>query len=218
MPATSGRTRAHGGEAQSFRLDEFLHRVAEREGVPETTAERHARAVFAALGEVLSPDELDDLAAELPKDFQPLLQAAESRSESAPSRSPRVLPYEEFLDRVGRRAGLDREHARRAAEAVLEALADRISGGEVDDLAGRLPVELRPALERGNAQSRGAARRLSLSEFLRGVAEREGVTPEQAREHARAVFATLREAIGEEEFADVTAQVPDEYTAVLARP
>jgi uncharacterized protein (DUF2267 family) len=206
------------GKAQGFHLDEFVHRVAEREGVPEPTAERHARAVFAALGEAVSPEELDDLASELPKDFQPLLQAAMPRSDSAQTQPAQVLPAEEFLTRVSQRAGLNPEHARRAVEAVLEALADRISGGQVDQLAGQLAPELRPPLERGKSQSKGAARRLSLAEFLKGIAEREGVTPEEASEHARAVFATLREAISEKEFSDVTAQLPDEYAALLARP
>jgi uncharacterized protein (DUF2267 family) len=206
------------GKAEGFHLDEFVHRVAEREGVPEPIAERHARAVFAALGGAISPKELKDLASELPKDFEPLLQAAESRSQMAQSEPSEMLSIEDFLTKVGHRAGLDRENARRALEAVLEALADRISGGQVDDLARELPAELRPALERGRAQSGEAARRLSLAEFVKGIAEREGVTPEQAREHARAVFATLREAISEKEFRDITAQLPDEYAALLARP
>ena len=38
----------------------------------------------------------------------------------------------------------------------------------------------------------------------------------EAREHTRAVFAALREAVTEKEIADVEAQLPDEYPAVLA--
>jgi uncharacterized protein (DUF2267 family) len=59
---------------------------------------------------------------------------------------------------------------------------------------------------------------MSLDDFLRRVAEREGVTPAEAREHARAVFATLREAVGEDEFRDVSVQLPLEYASVQARP
>jgi uncharacterized protein (DUF2267 family) len=59
---------------------------------------------------------------------------------------------------------------------------------------------------------------MKLDQFLRNVAEREGVTPAEARAHARAVLATLREAITPKEWSDVTVQLPDEYTAVLARP
>jgi uncharacterized protein (DUF2267 family) len=50
------------------------------------------------------------------------------------------------------------------------------------------------------------------------VAEREGVTPDEAREHARAVFATLREALSDKEFSDTVVQLPDDYSALLARP
>jgi uncharacterized protein (DUF2267 family) len=59
---------------------------------------------------------------------------------------------------------------------------------------------------------------MALERFLRNVAEREGVTPAQAHEHTRAVFATLREAITPKEWQDVIAQLPDEYAAVSARP
>jgi uncharacterized protein (DUF2267 family) len=209
-----------GSKAQPFGLEEFLRRVAEREGADPTTAERDARAVFAALGRAISRDELADLASELPKDFGPLLEAMLAQpsqpGSSAPSAPP--LSARELIAKVAERAGLDEDGARRAIEAVLEALADRISGGQVDDLERELPSELHPPLERGKAQSHGAARPLSLEEFVRGTAEREGVTPDEARAHARSVFATLREAISEKEFSDVVAQLPDEYAALMARP
>jgi uncharacterized protein (DUF2267 family) len=57
-----------------------------------------------------------------------------------------------------------------------------------------------------------------VEQFVLHVAEREGVTPGEALRHARAVFATLREAVPEEEFLDVTAQLPRDYAAVEARP
>jgi uncharacterized protein (DUF2267 family) len=122
------------------------------------------------------------------------------------------------LQRVADRAGVDAEAARRVTDAVLETLAERIGGREVEDLVARLPMELHPPLRAGDAASHGAARRMSLDDFVRRIAEREGVTPTEAREHARAVFATLREAVGEEEFRDVSAQLPLEYAALEARP
>jgi uncharacterized protein (DUF2267 family) len=199
------------GGPEPFHVDEFLRRVAEREQVDPTTAERHARAVMAALGHAVSPDELHDMASELPKDFEPLLAVAKPRPGG-------VTPVETFVAKVADRAGLDRDGAVRTSEAVLETLGERISRGEVEDLATQLPPELRRALERGDARSSGAARKMSLDEFLQAVAEREGLTPEEAREHTRAVFATLREAVSPKEFADMTAQLPDEFTTVLARP
>ena len=58
---------------------------------------------------------------------------------------------------------------------------------------------------------------MPLERFLERVAGREGVPPEEAGEHARAVFATLREAVGEE-FYDVTVQLPPEYAVLWAGP
>jgi uncharacterized protein (DUF2267 family) len=194
--------------AEPFNVDEFLHRVAEREDVDVETAERHARAVFFALGQAVSGDEIADVADELPQDFEPLIAEAQHRFFE-------VMPAEEFLGRVADRAGLDSEGARRAAEAVLEALAGRIAGGEVDDLIPRLPLALHDPLRRGRATSGGTARRMTLERFLGRIAERENVDPFEASEHARAVFATLREAVGDEEYFDVTVQLPPDYGVLL---
>jgi uncharacterized protein (DUF2267 family) len=196
------------GEAEPFDLEELLRRVAQRIGVDRATAERSVRATFDALGQAITGSELADLAAQLPRDFAPLLPAGPDVD---------VLPAEAFVRRVAERAGEDVEHARVATEAVLETLAERIAAGEVDDLEDRLAVELRAPLDRGVARSGDEARRMSLDEFLRRVAEREGVTPLHAREDARAVLATLREAVGEREFLDVAVQLPQEYAPVLAR-
>jgi uncharacterized protein (DUF2267 family) len=127
------------------------------------------------------------------------------------------MTYDEFIDAVEDELGLSRDEAEDVVDATLETLAERISGGEVEELMNELPEELRPALERGNEESRGAARKMSLREFLAEVAEREGATPDDARKHARAVFKALRRAVDEDEFEDVVAQLPDEYTVLLAR-
>ena len=59
---------------------------------------------------------------------------------------------------------------------------------------------------------------MGLDEFLRRVADREGTPPLQARDHARAVLATLRDAVADDEFFDLTVQLPDEYAVRLAAP
>src|SRR5258705_11611334 len=123
---------------------------------------------------------------------------------------------DEFIEAVQDQLGLSTEEAEAVVDATLETLAERIGGGEVEDLMSELPEELRPALERGNEESEGAARKMSLEEFLHEVADREGATPDDARQHARAVFSTLRRAVDEDEFEEVIAQLPDEYTALLA--
>jgi uncharacterized protein (DUF2267 family) len=196
---------------EPFDVDEFLRRVAAREGVDVKTAERDAKAVFYALGRLAPKNEIDDLAAELPQDFAALVAEAEGQFFT-------VMPAEEFLGRVAERAGLDANRARLATDAVLETLAERIAAGEVDDLIAVLPLELHPPLRRGRQEGGENARRMSLEQFVSRVAKREAVSPDEAREHARAVFETLREAIPHKEFLDVTAQLPHEYAAVAANP
>jgi uncharacterized protein (DUF2267 family) len=196
---------------EPFDVDEFLRRVAAREGVDVKTAERDAKAVFYALGRRVPKHEIDDLVAELPQDFGALIAEAEGRFFS-------VMPAEEFVGRVAERAGLDADGARLATDAVLETLAERIAAGEVDDLIAVLPDELHAPLRRGRQAGGETARRMSLEQFVSRVAEREAVSPDEAREHVRAVFATLREAIPHKEFLDVTAQLPHEYAAVAAHP
>jgi uncharacterized protein (DUF2267 family) len=198
---------ATAGPAERFDVDEFVRRIAERDGVDQPTAERRAEAVFVALGRTLSDKEFADLVAELPKDFSPLLP-----------RGPdiEVVPTGWFLQRVADRAGTDLQEARRATDAVLETLAMRIAGGEVDDLRMRLPLALHPALKRGGELSGATATRMRLDSFVRRVAELEGISPDAALDHVRAVLGTLREAVGEQEFRDVTAQLSDEYKVALA--
>jgi uncharacterized protein (DUF2267 family) len=190
---------------EGFDLDEFVRRVAEREGVDEATAERHARVVFDAMGRAISPKELFEMLAELPVEYAPMLP-----------RGPYVdvISAERFWRRVAERAGADDETARRATDAVLETLAERIAGGEVQDLIDHLPIPLHPPLRRGREHSGGKALRMSLDEFLDRVMEREGVDSERAIDHTRAVLATLREAVGDE-FLDVRVQLPADYEPVL---
>jgi uncharacterized protein (DUF2267 family) len=192
--------------AEAFDVDEFVRRVAERAAVGIPDAERLASAVFLALGRALSPDEMDDLAAQLPRDILRLLPAGDA---------PSSAPASAFVERVAARAGLDHDLARRATDAVLETLAERIAGGEVDDLIAALPVELHPPLKRGKARTGGKATRMSLEEFVRRVAEREGAIRDDALNHARAVLTALRESVPDGEFYDITDQLPRDFDAVL---
>jgi uncharacterized protein (DUF2267 family) len=201
------------GNAQKFDLDEFLRRVAEREGTNIVSAERHVRAVFAVLRLTTAPDDFRDILAELPKEFRRLLEPLE-----VPHTPPMPLVSGEgFAKRVATRAALEPDRAREVTDVVLEALAERISGGEVDDLAEELPDDLLPPLERGKAKSKGAAVPLSADEFVEKVAQIEGVEPEVARDHAAAVLATLRETVSQKELSDVVSQLSHDYIPLFAR-
>ncbi|MER7007389.1 DUF2267 domain-containing protein [Dactylosporangium sp. NPDC000555] len=201
LPAGIARELITGVSHETFGADEFVRRVAVRAGVDREAAERYARAVFTALSRALEPADLAVALAELPRDYRPLTEGA--------TRSARELG--EFVRRVADRAGATPERARRASEAAMETLAERISGGEVDDLIRELPLELRPVLERGRARSGGRGRRMNLEEFLRLVAERADAGPDEARDLTRAVLVTVHDAVTDKEFGDLLAQLPSEY-------
>jgi uncharacterized protein (DUF2267 family) len=193
-------------DAEPIDLETFLHRVAERAETGENLALPYARAVFWTLGEAVG-EEVRDLTAELPQEYRPLVAEAQHAAAD-------VMPAEEYYRRVAERAHVDADTARRATDAVLETLAERIAPGEVDDLLGLLPAELHGPLHRAERERTAEARRMSRDEFLRRIAEREGVDAMVAADHARVEFATLREAVGDE-FLDVRAQLPPEYADLL---
>jgi uncharacterized protein (DUF2267 family) len=202
-----------------YHLDEMIRRIQSRMGVDRRTAQRVIYAVLVALRRAVGPKEFADLRAQLSWEFVPLLDAVEAETpprleaEESPFIGP--LSFDEFLDRVAERAGLDRDRARRATEAVLEVLAMRVTAGQMEDLRPYLPYELRPALDRGLSRSGGRALRLSLNVFLDEITQREGVSREEAAAHARVVLDVLREAVSDKEFGDMIAQLPKEYRTLI---
>lgn len=58
---------------------------------------------------------------------------------------------------------------------------------------------------------------MKLDKFIHRVADREGVSIVEAALHTRVVFLVLRELLGDDEFRDITVQLPSEYEEVLAR-
>jgi uncharacterized protein (DUF2267 family) len=203
------------GPREVFHLPDFCRLVSQQEGLPVPVAEEHARTVFAALGIALDPDQLEHVATELTPDFEPLLAEARSaREEAARAR----ISATEYLSRVARRAGLDQDGARRATEAVLETLAERISGDEVDALLEWLPPELHAPFLRGRERTNGIPRDMSVDEFDLLVAEREGTTRQLAHAHARAEFTTLREAVPEREFTHLERGLPADFVQLIPDP
>jgi uncharacterized protein (DUF2267 family) len=195
--------------AEPFAYDEFIGRVAERAGVDRDAAAEQARAVFTAIGAAVAPGEISDMVAQLPQDFAPLLEAVGGGRRSA------VESDGDVVARVALLAGIDADRARRLTEAVLEPLAVRISAGEVEDLEAELPADLRPALERGLHESRSAVS-MPVEAFVERVADREGVSVQQAREHVRAVFTALQQVLSNQEFHDMRAQLSDDYSPLVA--
>jgi uncharacterized protein (DUF2267 family) len=195
----------HDGDAEAYDVDEFLSRVAARAGVDIQNADRLARIVFSVLREALDAEEVAALAASLPEDLHPIFLNL-----AVPSEGELVA---DVAGRMG--GGSSTETARRAVEAVLETLAERIAPGEVDDLISRLPISFHDALRRGAAQRNEQTRRRTADEFVAVVAGREGVDRETGRRHIRAVLAGLRAALGDEEFSDMVVELPKDYDLLL---
>ncbi len=117
----------------------------------------------------------------------------------------------ELTAAVQRSAGIDtHEHAEQAVRATLTVLGQRLST-EAADLAAQLPPEFAECV-----RAAGDFERFDLEEFYRRVAEAEGhgCTPQEARQHARAVTAALREAVGAE-YRHVVDVLPGDYADLL---
>jgi uncharacterized protein (DUF2267 family) len=194
-------------------VDTFVRRVAEREEVDAETATRHAEVVFRALARTAPAYEVDDLVKELPGQYERLVAgAARELRESA---EPEVTLYVEFVERVKRRADLDLVAAERAAETVLETLAERLPAHEVTDLEAALPEQFGEPLARGALHGRGTPPKMSLDEFVDRAARREHVSFDEAFQHTRAVFATLADALPHKELSDILGVLPRGYRETL---
>ena len=85
------RMRTSRGPAESFDLDEFHRRVAERSGMAAAAVQQAAPAVLAALREAVSAGEFQDVVAQLPRDFSRLVEpsAAYRAGTASPGRVSR---------------------------------------------------------------------------------------------------------------------------------
>jgi RND superfamily putative drug exporter len=128
-----------------------------------------------------------------------------------PGRRVRRLETGEFVSLVGGRAGLTHDEAKRATDAALVTLAERITPSETQKLSAQLPRELRGTLR--SARRRGTER-FDADEFVRRVGEREGVGENDAADHTHAVLATLDEAVaGDLDY--IRAQLSPDYERLL---
>jgi uncharacterized protein (DUF2267 family) len=121
------------------------------------------------------------------------------------------MKFDQFVDLVAQRANVPRDRAQALTDATLRTLAERITGGEARDLAAQLPEELKPSLS-GAAET---AEAFSRKEFVRRVAERASLDEDAARDGARAVMVTLREAVTTGEWDDITSQLPEDFNELV---
>lgn len=121
------------------------------------------------------------------------------------------MKQDEFMTKVGQRADVSLNTAEALTAATLQTLAERISGGEAQDLAAPLPAELKPHLTGADEP----AEPFGVEEFLRRVVERSGIDTSRARAGVRAVFTTVREVVTPNELDDVMTQLPKDLRELV---
>jgi uncharacterized protein (DUF2267 family) len=131
------------------KYNELIEAVAGRAGVSQDQAAVLAVATLATLAERLPADEARDLASELPKALQGPLR--ERRAGSA-----EAIGVDDFIRRVGERAGVDAARAKAGIRAVLTTTRQAISGGEFRDVMAQLPPEFAELVETASRRARMA--------------------------------------------------------------
>ncbi len=122
------------------------------------------------------------------------------------------MKYDEFVGRVQQRAHLaSNAEAIGAIRATLQTLAERLAGGEANDLASQLPRELAHYLREPQRTEAW-----TLDEFFERVSKREQVDLPDSVHHSRAVISVLVEAVSPGEIEDILAQLPEEYEALFS--
>jgi uncharacterized protein (DUF2267 family) len=132
---------------------------------------------------------------------------------AAPTSKGIDMQYEELIARVAESAGVSEDTAAALTRATLATLAERISGGEAQDLAAQLPARLQSPLMGAQEE----AEKFSFEEFVARTQDRAGVDADMAEVGVEAVLATLRDAVSPGELDDVLSQLPAEFHALGAR-
>jgi uncharacterized protein (DUF2267 family) len=122
------------------------------------------------------------------------------------------MDHDAFIELVEQAAHVDRETAERAARATLQTLGERIAMGEARDLALQVPPEVSPWIA-----TTTDAEGFGVDEFVRRVAEREGVDPDTAERHVTGVFTALGQTVSFDEIDDTVAQLPTEFRRLMPR-
>ena len=122
------------------------------------------------------------------------------------------MRYEEFVEKVGLRAGISEEEAVAAISATMETLGERLDHTERSLLAAQLPQQLKSLL-----QGKHRTDRYPLDEFFNRVRARAGVGYPDAIHRSRVVASVLQEAVSEGELRDILSRLPKEYEELFGR-
>jgi uncharacterized protein (DUF2267 family) len=122
------------------------------------------------------------------------------------------MQYDEFIAAVADRAGMARDQAEALTHATLRVLAERLSGGEAEDLRAQLPKPLQEDLLPPQEDAQG----FGVDEFARRVTQRTGIAEAEAAAAVAAVLATIRDTVTAGEFDDVMAQLGQEFADLVS--
>jgi uncharacterized protein (DUF2267 family) len=133
------RARRHESRtSQSYAA--FIKHLCERGGMSPSVAEKAAVSVLCAIEQRIFGEEARDMEAQLPQKLLELLNRCE-RHESGPP--PRKFGRAEMLQMVSEDLSLNPEAVEPIIRAVLDAIRDQISEGEVEQVMRQLPHDLR---------------------------------------------------------------------------
>jgi uncharacterized protein (DUF2267 family) len=121
------------------------------------------------------------------------------------------MKFDEFVTEVADRAGVSRDEAESLVRATLRTLAERLSGGEAEDLRAQLPKQLQPELIPPQEEAQG----VGVEEFARRVAERSGIDEADAGAGVVAVLSVIRDAVSPGEFDDVLSQLGRDFAELV---
>ena len=125
---------------------EFLHRLQSNTGLAtREDAERVTSSVLTTLRIRLTPKEADDVEAQLPMDLKPVWRGPvlQALAKQVIGGGQQTLTFQEFVERVARDTGLDRDKALEMTRAVFHLLKEQITAGEAKDVAAQLPKALK---------------------------------------------------------------------------
>lgn len=120
------------------------------------------------------------------------------------------MQHDEFIGQVQNRADPSaRGDAERAVRATLETLGEWVPGGLAGNFAAQLPHEIGEHLRRTEVHGgAGTGERFDRNDFIRRVAERAGVSDQQAAFLIRAVMEVTGEAAQGGLFAKLEESLP----------
>jgi uncharacterized protein (DUF2267 family) len=121
------------------------------------------------------------------------------------------VQFEEFVNEVADRAGVSRDEAESLVRATLRTLAERLSGGEAEDLRAQLPRQLQAELIPPQEEAQG----FGVEEFVQKVAARSGIDEADAGAGVIAVLSVIRDAVTPGEFGDVLAQLGRDFAELV---